>query len=154
MDPEMDNAFSTLYAGFLRASTADIDVLVARYFPEFETAAIAYFTRHPIVSPVQDHFINNLTPIWNTFRNLSRLGPAQRFWEHVYSLILHLESHFHTRIHKGSIYYYWGGTAILNGELEKGYVLMHSALIEDAETNKNPHPVSYTHLTLPTKRIV
>jgi hypothetical protein len=51
-----------------------------------------------------------------------------------------LESHFHTRIHKGSIYYYWGGTAILNGELEKGYVLMHSALIEDAHTNNNPQP--------------
>lgn len=136
----MDNAFSTLYAGFLTAPTADIDVLVSRYFPEFETAAIAYFTRHPIINPVQEHFINNLTPIWNAFRILSRLGPAQRFWEHVHSLILRLESHFRTRIHKGSIYYYWGGTAILNGELEKGYILMHSALIEDAETHKNPHP--------------
>ena len=140
IDSEMDSAFSALYAGFLTDPIADIDTLVARYFPAFEEAATAYYTRHPITNPVQEHFINNLTPIWNTLRSINRLGPAQRFWEHVLSLIRNLESHFQTRIHKGSIYYYWGGTAILNGEIEKGYSLMHSALIEDTETNKSPQP--------------
>jgi len=140
LDPEMDIAFFALYEGFLTNITANIDKLVAEYFPAFEKAATAYFAKRPISNPVQEQFLNNLTPIWLTLRSIDRLGPAQRFWENVLSLIQNLESHFNIRIHKGSIFYYWGGTAILNGELEKGYSLMHSALIEDAVTNKMPQP--------------
>jgi hypothetical protein len=63
MDAEMDSAFSTLYTEFLTDPIAEIDVLATRYFPAFEEAAIAYFTRCPMVNPVQKQFINNLTPI-------------------------------------------------------------------------------------------
>lgn len=140
MDAEMDKAFSELYAGFLTNLTSNIDEIVAKYFSPFQEATIAYFNRHPLNNPVQEHFINNFTPIWNALRAIDRLGPAQRFWEHVLSLVLTLETHFQTRIHKGSVYYYWGGTAIKNGEIEKGYSLMHTALIQDAETSGNSQP--------------
>ena len=138
MDPEIDKAFFTLFAGFLTNATADIDLLASRYFPDFEIAAIAYFTRYPITTPIQNQFINNLTPIWNALLDIDRLGPAQQFWEQVLSLIKRLEKHYRIRrrIHKGSIYYYWGGTAIKNEEIEKGYELMHLALIEDRKTYK------------------
>jgi hypothetical protein len=63
MDGEMDGAFWALYTAFLTDPTGDINALVSRYFPAFEEAASAYFTRHPIDNPVQEHFINNFTPI-------------------------------------------------------------------------------------------
>jgi hypothetical protein len=140
MDPEMDNAFSTLFSGFLEYSITDINSFVSIYFPEFEKAAIAYYTIHPITTPIQNQFINNLTPIWNSLRTIKRFEPAQHFWKHVLKLINHLETHFQTRIHKGAIYYYWGGTAIQNGEIEKGYELMNLALLEDEITYGEAKP--------------
>lgn len=140
LDPDLDNAFSALYEGFLKNPLTNIDALIERLFPPFEKSAISYFTRHPITNPVQDQFINNFTPIWRNLLLTSQLGPAQQFWQHILSMINNLESYFNARIHKGSIYYFWGGTAIVNGELEKGYSLMHAALIEDSDTTNNPQP--------------
>ncbi len=140
MGIEMDKAFISLYAGFLSHPFHELDDLLEKLFPDFEKATITYFTKNPITDPVQDDFINNFTPIWNGFRSHKQLGKAQLFWQFILGFIVRLESHFHTRIHKGSIYYFWGGTAITNGELEKGYSLIHSALIEDIETYKNPNP--------------
>lgn len=136
----MDYAFNNLNIAFLSEITTDIDSFVVRFFPEFKAVIIDHFSRNPITSPIQEIFINRFTLIWIALRFRNQLGLAQRFWEHVLLFIQELEQYFNTRIHKGSIYYYWGGTAVLNGELEKGYSLMHSALMEDRETHKHPNP--------------
>jgi len=47
-------------------------------------------------------------------------------------------------------YYFWGVTCILNGNLEKGFLLMHQALEEDKKTHqtKTPKTPAYSFVTL------
>jgi hypothetical protein len=60
------------------------------------------------------------------------LLPAQK-WE---------ENNPEKFIHKGTAYYFWGMTAILRGDIDKGYALMHQAVEEDKRTSNLPFPKS------------
>src|SRR5262249_28422854 len=41
--------------------------------------------------------------------------------------------------HKGSPYYFWGMTALLGGDLDKGYCLMHQSVEEDIRTRPSTY---------------
>jgi hypothetical protein len=110
------------------------------FLPGFENAAVAHFTKLPIDDDLQQPFINSLTPIWNELLKNEQYAQAQIFWENVLQMVERLAEHFNHRIHKGAIFYYLGISAILNGEIEKGYRLMGEALAEDIETYKKADP--------------
>jgi len=43
-------------------------------------------------------------------------------------------------IHKGTPYYFWGMTAVLGGDLDRGFLLMHQALSEDVHLTGSSIP--------------
>jgi len=96
-------------------------------------------------------FFNNFTPIWNFFLNQQRFKDAEDIWDKALNIANEWESkNQNKRIHKGTPYYFWGVTCILNGDLEKGFLLMHQALEEDKSSNQTntPKTPAYSFVTL------
>jgi hypothetical protein len=93
-------------------------------------------------SLLQDRFFTNLTFIWRKYLDGGRLGEAQAFWQRILQPINQWEENRASRVHKGSPLYFWAVTAILQGEVDKGFFLMHSAYQEDVETQNTEFPPS------------
>ena len=74
------------------------------------------------------------------------LGEAEHIWDLALRPALEWEQESRVsglRIHKGTPYYFWGMTALLRGDLDRGYCLIHQAVSEDSATNPE------TYRTLP-----
>jgi len=68
---------------------------------------------------------------------------AQIVWEFALSPANQWEQdNFPSAIHKGTPYYFLAVTAILNGDLDRGFLLMHQALAEDIRATGQPLPVT------------
>ncbi len=98
--------------------------------------------------PGQDYLFNNLTIIGNNYLFNGRVSEAQQFWNDILNLVLDWEQSRNARVHKGSIYYFWSQIAILQGELDKGFFLIHSAYEEDVLTFHDQSPSTPTTKTL------
>ena len=89
----------------------------------------------------QKAYLNNFTPIWMSFINKKNYGEAEILWNKVLDFITEWEINNPDRLfHKGSPFYYWGVTAILENDMDKGYALMHRALQEDIRTMGSEYP--------------
>ena len=79
-----------------------------------------------------------------------RYKDGERPWESALAEVRNFEKTQVKVIHKGSAYYFWAITCILNEDLEKGFFLMHQALKEDIETagGKNQDSPAYCFVTL------
>ncbi len=88
----------------------------------------------------QDHLFNNLAIIWRAYQDSGRVQEAQQFWQDILIIINEWEQSRKCRIHKGSLFYFWSQTAILQGELDKGFFLIHSAYEEDAISHNTNLP--------------
>jgi hypothetical protein len=86
------------------------------------------------------YLFNNLTPIWNQLLANDQHSLAQHLWQTILRHAKQWERARNSRIHKGSIFYYWGGTAVMAGDLDKGFFLMHSAYEEDRLTYEQDRP--------------
>lgn len=139
-DKEMAATYVALVESSFYLNRNFLGVFLNHFLPNFENAAIAHFTKFPIIDDLQQPFINSLTPFWKKLIKNQQYAQSQILWENVLSMVERISEHFHHRIHKGAIFYYWGISAILNGELEKGYRLMGEALVEDIKTYKNKDP--------------
>jgi len=140
----MNEAFRQLYASFPTSNALN--------FEEVKKAAISFFDSNHIKNTdapsekvrkatLHDKFFQNFTKIWLWLLNQRQLGDAEYFWELAVKPALAWESqNLGCRIHKGTAYYFWGGTAVLNGNLDKGYLLMHEALEEDIKTHGKQLP--------------
>jgi hypothetical protein len=97
-----------------------------------------------------DEFFNGFTPIWNFFLNQRRFMTAGDLWRLALNFAYDWEEKNNKRIHKGTPYYFWGVTCILNADLENGFLLMHQALEEDKRTHKcdKPSTAAYSFVTL------
>ncbi len=103
--------------------------------------ASSYFDTHTGDWAAHDTFFNGFTPIWQVL--LSRGALLDGYW--VWELALECASTWEStnptqRIHKGTPYYFWGMTAVLAGDLDRGFLLMHQALSEDVQTTGVPLP--------------
>ncbi len=150
LDDEMDQAYSALYTAFLNDSHHDLKNLVENILPPFKEATFAFFDRNATSNPLQDKFFSNLTIIWNQYFLNGRLGEAQAFWQRILQITREWEQQTNTRIHKGSAFYFWSVTAILQGELDKGFFLMHQAVEEDIATSGRalPNTPAFMFVTL------
>ncbi|MEW6366708.1 MAG: hypothetical protein AB1714_18920 [Acidobacteriota bacterium] len=75
------------------------------------------------------------TALWQIFMACAMPGEAEKWWTAVIRHALAWESmHAGRRLHKGTPYYFAGVTAILNGNLDRGFLLMHQAVEEDRVT--------------------
>ncbi len=100
----------------------------------------------------QNGFFNNFTIIWKDLvYNQGHLGRAEAVWDFPLKVTNEWESKNQDKtIHKGTPYYFLGGTCILKGDLEKGFLLIHQALEEDKKTFQTdvPQTPSYWFVTL------
>jgi hypothetical protein len=98
-----------------------------------------------------DGFFNNFTIIWQGFLNNGLFKNAEHLWDLALNIAYEWENkNQNKRIHKGTPYYFWGVTCILNGDLEKGFLLMHQALEEDKKRDQTntPKTPAYSFVTL------
>ena len=140
LDPEADRAFEQLFRGFFSDPSADFQRLLQEHLPPFEQAMLAYFDRNAQSNPLQDRFFTNLTTVWKRYFDQGRLTEAKGFWNRIVSTTRSWEDRTGHRVHKGSALYFWAVTAITQGEIDKGFLLMHTALEEDILTQNVPLP--------------
>jgi len=143
----MNHQFQKLHESYFSASAFDIN--------EFRSEAFNFLRensdRHRS-SNAQNGFFNNFTIIWKELvYKKGHLKKAEAVWDFCLKVIYEWESKNKDKtIHKGTPYYFWGGTCILNGDLEKGFLLIHQALEEDKKTYQTdvPQAPSYWFVTL------
>jgi hypothetical protein len=136
----MDDAFDRLYAAFFGKGLQSVD-------DEFRVAAFQYFDSYinnNVHSPAaHDHYFICLTPIWNALLASGRLGMAERLWELAFEPVQQWEqAHPGELIDKGTLCYFWGGTALLSGNLDRGYLLIHQSVEEDSRTSRQQNPLT------------
>ena len=96
-------------------------------------------------------FFGTIHIIWRSFLNQGCFKNAEYLWDFALNIAYEWENkNQNKRIHKGTPYYFWGVTCILNGDLEKGFLLMHQALEEDKKTHQTntPKTPAYSFVTL------
>jgi hypothetical protein len=126
----------------------EFDRLHAAYFgntplpwEEFVTAAIQYFDNNPTPFAAHDAYFNCFTVIWQTILETGRYEHAEHIWERALVPALEWErSHPQHRIHKGTPYYFWAMTALLRGDTDRGYILIHRAVREDVDSSREETP--------------
>jgi len=118
---------------------------------KFRKEVLDFFDHNDGNYHAHDAFFNNFTIIWRSFLNQRRFKNAEYLWDFALNIAYDWENkNQNKRIHKGTPYYFWGVTCILNGDLEKGFLLMHQALEEDKKTHqtKTPKTPAYSFVTL------
>lgn len=118
---------------------------------QFRHAALRFFDANKNSFIAHDKVFNNFTIIWNQFLGTQQFGQAENIWIFALGIAYEWEAkNTSHRIHKGTPYYFWATTCILNQELEKGFLLMHQALEEDKMTSnaKSPASPAYFFVTL------
>lgn len=129
-DP-MDSLFSQLYEAF-----EEDPFLVSFDWDAFVSECQPFFDVHhdlPQHGVLHDQYFHNFNPLWRIHMKTPRLYDyAEQIWQLALRPVWDWESrHGDDRIHKGAAYYYWGVTAILRHDLERGFLLMHQARQED-----------------------
>jgi hypothetical protein len=116
--------------------TSDISNAVQRLFgaPDwdaFEKVAFDYFDQNRSDVNAHANFFGYFTPQWHQLCVFGNLTAAEALWRKVVMIARKWEKTTGGRIHKGTPFYFWGGTALLNGNVDMGFLLIHEALNED-----------------------
>ena len=129
MDQEFDQLHAAYYNNTPISSTT------------FEAATLQYFDQHQNDPAAHNRYFNCFTVIWQDMLAAGRYTAAEDLWERALQPALIWEqAHQGTFIHKGSPYYFWAMTALLHGDTDKGYLLIHQAVDEDIRTSGQPAP--------------
>ena len=94
---------------------------------------------------IHDKLFENFGGFWHSNDNQNLiLRPLQTIdvvFNKILSLVYEWEDNNQPhKIHKGTIYYFYGMTSILKGEINKGLLLMHQASNEDGNLNRTITP--------------
>ncbi len=111
----------------------------------------AFFDKEKANTDKQDHFYEGFAGIARELFEHEHWHRAARLLEKSSWLALEWErQNPGFFIHKGTLYYYWGMAAIMSGDLDAGYVLMHQAFREDIRTQgvQQPHTPAFAFATL------
>ncbi len=132
--PSMSKAFLDLHGAYLADHPYDL--------AHFTQEACAYFSLHIGDISAHNQYFNAFTIVWRSLVNRGDFDGAESIWEDVAlpPALLWERQNPGTYIHKGTPYYFWGMTAIIRGDIDKGYALMHQALEEDARTSVQRFP--------------
>ena len=124
--------------------------------PNFRVFADNYFN-HNTTPASHDAFFQRFTLVWSDLLNRRQYFHAIKLWNFALSLAFDWENRnrgIRRKIHKGTPYYFLGVTAILNNEIENGFLTMHQALNEDYRLagRRNPQTPAYFFVTLDSTR--
>lgn len=129
---EMDAEFLALHAAFLGNQAYSLENL--------KRVALVYFSSNNN-SAAHDHYFNNFTIVWRGILRSGNMDKAELLWQLALEPALDWEiQNGGNYIHKGTPYYFWGITAILKGDIDRGYALIHQSLSEDIRTSGQPSP--------------
>jgi hypothetical protein len=127
LDPTLDAMFAQLHAAYLGPTPLPWD--------QFKAVAAAFLAGSPPRSSQHNDYFDNFTIIWNQLLSNGRYDDAEMLWQMALAPALETErQNPDHEIHKGTAYYFWAITAILRGDIDKGYALMHQAVEEDIAT--------------------
>jgi len=147
MSQSLQSLFGTLNKLYFSGKQT---LLFKLLFGELKKVAGGYFQPGQNYAD-QDFFFNQFTIIWEDLLRRQHYEGAKEIWDIALSLAFEWESSNKPyRIHKGTPYYFLGVTAILNEELENGFLFMHQALEEDRKTHNSQTPptAAYFFVTL------
>jgi hypothetical protein len=122
----IDVAYDTLYHQALVGSRS-IE------WSEFNLAVVDLVRTTPTAT-MMDHFFENATPLWKIFLKAGRHETANDYWSRMLSSVVEAEDAVGTQVHKGSGYYFWACNALERGDVDRGLLLMHEAVVEDSRT--------------------
>jgi hypothetical protein len=129
----MDLAFDRLHAAYFANAVLP--------WEEFTAAALQYFDSNAGAPPAHDAYFNNFTVIWRSIIDTGRLDHAEHVWELALQPALSWEqANQDQRLHKGTPYYFWAMTALLRGNTDYGYILIHQSLDEDIRSSGQQTP--------------
>lgn len=135
LSPAMDQSIMQLHEAFLGSSSCD--------WSNLETAALQFFSTPQTNHYDHDKYFNCFTRLWRNWLQQGQFDQAERIWKMALLPVHRWEKNNPGRfIHKGTAYYFWGMTAILKGNIDEGYALMHQAVEEDKRTTGLPFPQS------------
>ncbi len=143
LSPPLDLLFTQLHAAYLGPTPFN--------WEEFRQTAAQFLANTPSRSGLHDAYFGNFTLVWNQLLTGRNFDEAETLWEMALAPALDVEKqHPGHEIHKGTPYYFWGMTAILRGDIDKGYALMHQAVEEDVATTHTliPDTPAYALATL------
>ncbi len=133
LGPAMNEQFRALYGQILGGIQTD--------WVQFKAEARGYFDSVRGDAGAHDAFFNNWTAAWEFLIQKKRLDLAERIWPSSLEPAIEWEdANLGSRIHKGTPYYFWGAAAILRGDWEWAFLLIHKAVEEDRETTGSPTP--------------
>jgi hypothetical protein len=129
----MDHAFDRLYASCFGNAPLR--------WEEFAAVALQYFDNNATVAAAHDDYFTNFTVIWGSIIDTGRLDRAEHVWEQALHPALEWErAHQGQHLHKGTAYYFWAMTALLRGDTDRGYLLIHQSYDEDTRTSGRHAP--------------
>jgi len=140
LEPDLDKEFARFFEANVTSTNGKSSVNLQLKFPEgFKEKSHAFFSKHQTHHSLIDNYFSNFHDVWRTYLDMEQFKAAEQLWDDVLRIVLEWEG-YQQKIHKGTPFYWLAGTAILNGELEKGFALMHQALEEDVRTHGVPTP--------------
>ncbi len=136
IDKSVDEWFVKFYKAYFLENIVVLD--------EFEKIIHKYFDKieeQKNREQLHDDLFNSFITIWNVILSQRNYGLGEWIWEKCVDFSHHWEEMHEGRyIHKGTPFYFWGMTAILRGDMDKGYALMHKALQEDVRRHGSVNP--------------
>lgn len=130
-DRELDEQFQRLYRQWNEQHQLELPTAITAV----EAAAHAFFDEHigdADPAAAADRFFNYIGVIWLPLFEARLYDFAEGIWQESLAIAHRWEqSHRPMLLHKGTPFYMWGGTAIVRGNIRKGFLLIHASLAED-----------------------
>ena len=148
LDESLNESFKELYTAWFGRGSINCN--------KFKESAKCFFDQNPDIYQKHNKYFENFVFIWQFLSNQGKYAEAQKLWEFSLEPVLEWEQQNKSnRIHKGTAYYFFGVTALLQGESDKGYSLMHQALEEDKKNDPKTLKQfpAYSFVTLNYKQI-
>jgi hypothetical protein len=116
-------------------------------FSDFELASLDFFDEvekrfgsAKEKSDHHNHYFQAFAYLCNNYFN-GQMNQIDYFWDLALKPAFKWEQlHNGSNIHKGTAFYFWGMSSIINNEIDKGYLLFHQALSEDQRTFNSDFP--------------
>ena len=108
---------------------------------EFAGVAMKFFDESAGDTVAHDWYFGNFGGIWLDVMETGAFSRGESVWEQALRVATQWEqAHPSQALHKGTGYYFWAMTALLKGVIDRGYLLIHQAVVEDARRSGQPTP--------------
>jgi len=84
---------------------------------------------------LHDRFYQSIGKIWLDLLKLKRYAEAENLWDKIYEISDEWDNiNRPQRLHKGTLFYFWGVTCLIENKLDEAFLFMHKAKEEDLLT--------------------